>query len=155
MAINYTEVIAPCLEIVFFFPEVNIRMWRPIASGVWSVLYISWFVAGFWQDWLWEVREVLVMFIYVYMRNRLISQTIPCCKERPEIVIFNIYGRVMLPMEGDASYSPTLIYLLLLKHRKYSTGHLRLSWIRLETYLGQEGLELIDQYNRDMQYLAV
>lgn len=67
------------------------------------------------------------MFIYVYMRNRLISQTIPCCKERPEIVIFNIYGRVMLPMEGDASYSPTLIYLLLLKHRKYSTGHLRLS----------------------------
>lgn len=39
-----------------------------------------------------------MLFIYVYMRNSLISQTIPCCKERPKIVIFNIYGRVMLPM---------------------------------------------------------
>lgn len=44
MAINYIEAIAPCLEIVFFFPEMNIRTWRPIASGVYFIF------PGLWQD---------------------------------------------------------------------------------------------------------
>lgn len=44
MAINYIEAIVPCLEIVFFFPEVNIT---PEAMG----LHVLYFVfPGLWQD---------------------------------------------------------------------------------------------------------
>lgn len=38
-----------------------------------------------------------MLFVYVYMRNRLmISQATLLCKERSEIVICNVYDRLML-----------------------------------------------------------